>query len=449
MNSLNDAQSARVAAAHERIKLLNPIVNSVLSTFFVTGRGDYELFDFPRLKGSPVLIKDCIDIAGQPTGHGSRIFDKALPASVDAEVVRRVKAAGMIIVGKAHLTEFCFGATGENAHHGDCLNPWDPSRITGGSSSGSAAAVAAGMVRFAIGTDTGGSVRVPAALCGVVGLRPTMGFVSNSGVLDVSTLCDTVGPFAPTVSDAADLFTAIAGYDPTDPVSIPSNGGDPRDRIGRPLTGMRIGLPRTFFYEDLQEEVATALEEAARTYERLGARLIEVDLVDPAGLREHRTFNFVLADVADARRELSTRYRDSIGPEVLRRIELGQKVMGQDYAACIRALWRWKAELRAIFADAADVILTPTTPVTAPLWEDSRDMVETTKLVARLTYDLGAAGIPSLSVPCGFDRNGLPIGMQLSAAWGREDLLFQFGDAFQQETDFHRIRPEGFPDLFE
>lgn len=449
MDPLNDAPNLRVVAAQERIKALNPIVNSVLSTFVAKGESDPKMFDLLRLKDAPVLVKDCIDVAGQPTGHGSRIFDKAPPESDDAEVVRRLKGAGMVIVGKAHLTEFCFGATGENAHHGDCLNPWDQSRITGGSSSGSAAAVAAGMVRFAIGTDTGGSVRVPAALCGVVGLRPTMGIVSNSGVLDVSTICDTVGPFAPTVSDAAELFSAIAGYDQTDPASIPSMGGDPRARIGRPLKGMRIALPRTFFYDDLQEEVTAALEEAARTYERLGARLVEVDLADPDGLREHRTFNFVLADVADARRELSARYGDRIGPEVLRRIELGQKVMGQDYAACIRALWRWKAELRAIFADTADVILTPTTPVTAPLWEDSRNMVETTKLVARMTYDLGAAGIPSLSVPCGFDRKGLPIGMQLSAAWGREDLLFQFGDAFQQETDFHNRRPAGFPNWFE
>lgn len=449
MNPSGRSSDARVADAHERMNSLNPLINAVLKTMSERAPEGGELSDFPVLHGAPLLVKDCIDVAGHGTTHGSRLFEQAPPAEADAEVVRRLKAAGMVVAGKAHLTEFCFGATGENAQFGNCRNPWDTDRITGGSSSGSAAAVAAGMVRFAIGTDTGGSVRVPAALCGVVGLRPTLGRVSNRGVLDVSTICDTVGPIAPTAADAAWLFAAMAGYDPCDPLSIPDDGRDPRAQIGAPLAGLRIALPRTYFRENLQDEVGDAILAAARTFERLGARLVEIDLADPEGLRAHRTFSFVLADVADARRTLMDQRADAIGPEVRRRIELGRAVSGQDYAACIRALWRWKMELRAIFAEVADVMLTPTTPVTAPLWSDSHDMVETTKLVARLTYDLGAAGIPSLSVPCGFDRGGLPIGMQLSAAWGREDLLFQCGDAYQGATDVHRRRPAGFPDLFE
>lgn len=438
-----------IELAHDRIKYLNNSVNAVIGTFRAHAGSDLELSDFMALRGKPLLVKDCIDIAGQPTGYGSRVYRDAAPAMADAMVVQRLKAAGMVIVGKAHLTEFCFGATGENAWLGNCRNPWDTDRITGGSSSGSAAAVAAGMVRHAIGTDTGGSVRVPAALCGIVGLRPTLGAVSNRGVLDVSTICDTVGPLAPTVEDVADLFRAMAGYDPADPLSIRQADVDPGARIGLPLDGMRIARPRQFFYEDLQDEVADAMDAAVHTLERLGARIIEIDMADPDGLRAHRTFSFVLADVADARRDVMDRHADVIGPEVRRRIELGRQVSGQDYAACIRSLWRWKAELRAIFADVADVMLTPTTPVTAPLWRDSGDMVETTKLVARTTYDLGAAGIPSMSVPCGFDRRGLPIGLQLSAAWGHEDLLFQCGAAFQRATDHHRQRPAGFPELFE
>ena len=445
----NSSSRAAVDAAHERIRLANPAINAVLSTFVARADTSVELSDNSVLGGAPLLVKDCIDIAGQVTGYGSPIFENAPPAATDAEVVRRVKAAGMVIVGKAHLTEFCFGATGENAYFGDCRNPWDTDRITGGSSSGSAAAVAAGMVRFAIGTDTGGSVRVPAALCGVVGLRPTMGRVSNRGVLDVSTICDTVGPLAPTVVEAAHLFSTMAGYDPADPLSIPDSGEDSLARIGAPLNGLRIAVPRTYFGEGLQDEVADAMEQAGRTFERLGARLVPIDLADPEGLHAHRTFRCVLADVADARRDLMATHRDQLGPEVRRRIELGQQVSGQDYAACIRALWRWKAELRAIFADVADVMLTPTCPVTAPLWRDSRDMVETTRLVARMTYDLGAAGVPSLSVPCGFDRGGLPIGMQLSAAWAREDVLFQFGAAFQVVTEHQEQHPKQFGKLFE
>lgn len=448
MRPHSQSVDAVIEAAHERINLVNPAVNAVLSKVASYDQAANHLSDNLPLGSAALLVKDCIDIAGCSTSHGSEIFDGSEPKRRDAEVVRRVKAAGMVIVGKAHLTEFCFGATGENAYFGDCLNPWDLERITGGSSSGSAAAVAAGITRYAIGTDTGGSVRVPASLCGVVGLRPTLGRVSNRGVLDVSTICDTVGPLAPTVAEVAQLFKAMAGYDPADPLSIPGDGADPLARIGAPLTGLRIAVPQSFFGDNLQEEVADAVEDGVRVLEGLGARIVRIGLSNTEALQAHTTFRFVLADVADARRDLMARYADKIGPEVRRRIELGQQVSGQDYAACIRALWRWKAELRSIFAEHADVMLTPTCPVTAPLWKDSRDMVEATRLVARMTYDLGASGVPSMSVPCGFDRKGLPIGMQLSAAWGREDLLFQVGAAYQDKVDFHKQHPAKFAHLF-
>lgn len=445
-----DLQSAEavVEAAHERVNGVNPEVNAVLSKIASYDDAANHLSDNLPLRSQALLVKDCIDIAGYPTSHGSEIYHGSEPKQHDAEVVRRVKAAGMVIVGKAHLTEFCFGATGENAYYGDCRNPWDLERITGGSSSGSAAAVAAGITRYAIGTDTGGSVRVPASLCGVVGLRPTLGRVSNRGVLDVSTICDTVGPLAPTVAEVAQLFGAMAGYDPADPLSIPDDGVDPLARIGVPLNGLRIAVPHSFFGENLQEEVANAVDDAVRVLEGLGAKIVRIGLSNTEALQAHSTFRFVLADVADARRDLMARYADRIGPEVRRRIELGQQVSGQDYASCIRVLWRWKAELRSIFSDHADVMLTPTCPVTAPLWKDSRDMVESTRLVARMTYDLGASGVPSMSVPCGFDRKGLPIGMQLSAAWGREDLLFQVGAAYQEKVDFHQQHPAKFAHLF-
>ncbi len=426
--------SDRAHAALQRIADRNPRLNAILSVDpgAVGGSG--------ALAGEPVVVKDCIDIAGLRTSQGSSLGAGSV-APRDAAVVERLRAAGAALVAKAHLTEFCFGATGENMHFGDCRNPWDDQRITGGSSSGSAAAVAAGMVRMALGTDTGGSVRVPAALCGVVGLRPTLGRVSNRGVLPLSLLCDTVGPIAATVKEAARLFAVIAGYDAADPVSVPFDD-DPLAVLSAPVAGLRIGLPRTPFFDGLDADVACAVEQAAAALEAEGARLVDVAVADPAALADHTAFRFVLADVAQARAAEMRDHAGELGPGVRARIMLGQAVSGTDYAACLRALWRWKADLRAIFASRADVLLTPTTPVTAPLWSDSRDMVAATRAISRLTYDVGAAGTPALSVPCGFDRRGLPIGAQLIAPWGGEARLFQAGAALERALELALTPPD-------
>lgn len=391
------------------------------------------------LGGVPVLVKDCIDWRGQLTTHGSAVYRDAAPAAGDAEVVRRLRDTGATLIGKSHLSEFCFGATGENATFGNCRNPWDTARITGGSSSGSAAAVGAGIVPAAIGTDTGGSVRVPAALCGVVGLRPTLGRVSNHGVLDVSTICDVVGPFGATVADAARLYAAIAGYDARDPLSF-ADAAPLLEGMDGGVKGLRVGLPRAFFFEDLQDCVRRAVDDAAAVLERLGCTLVDVPLGEAETLRTGGAFRFVLADVADARRDVYPEHADRIGAEVRRRIELGHQVSGADYAHCIRLLQQFQRTLRDTFAAGVDVLLTPTTPVTAPLWSEASDMVATTRLVARNTYDLGAAGVPSLGVPCGFDRRNLPIGMQLTAPWRAEALLFRVAHAFETATEHHRAR---------
>ncbi len=421
-----------VAEALAKAERLNSALNAVLWLDHEAQAG------VGPLGGVPVLVKDCIEWRGRPTSHGSSVYRDAPPATGDAEVVRRLREAGAALIGKAHLSEFCFGATGENAAFGNCRNPWDTARITGGSSSGSAAAVGAGIVPMAIGTDTGGSVRVPAALCGVVGLRPTLGRVSNRGVLDVSTICDVVGPFGATVADAARLYAVIAGYDPGDPLSFDDSVEDIGTDVVR---GLRVGLPRRFFYERLQDEVARALDKAAAVLERLGCTLVDVPVGEAEILQDSGAFRFVLADVADARRDVYPQHAERIGAEVRRRIELGHQVSGTDYAHCIRLLQKFQRTLRHTFANDVDVLLTPTTPVTAPLWSEAADMVETTRLVARNTYDLGAAGVPSLSVPCGFDNKGLPIGMQLTATWRAEAFLFRIAQAFEAVTEHHKRRP--------
>lgn len=379
----------------------------------------------------PVMIKDCIDVAGFVTTHGSAIHRGDPPAIADAPVVERLRRAGGGVAGKAHLTEYCFGATGENAHFGPARNPWDTERITGGSSSGSAAAVAAGIVRLALGTDTGGSVRVPAALCGVVGLRSSFGRVSNRGCLAVSTICDTIGPIAASVHECAWLFDAISGYDPLDPVSR-GGGEDAVPGIDAGVAGLAIGVARPFYFEDADPDVLAVCESGISLLEQAGARLGDVALGEADERREQHAIRFVAADVAEARKNVYESQADRLGAEVRRRIEIGRAVTGLDYAASIRALQRLMLALRQIFEQGYDLVATPTTPVTAPLWRDSTDMVATTRRVAAFTYDIGATGLPSLSLPCGLDGRGLPVGLQLIAPWGREDLLFRAGAALER-----------------
>ncbi|EED35704.1 glutamyl-tRNA(Gln) amidotransferase subunit A [Luminiphilus syltensis NOR5-1B] len=413
-------------ATQRAIEHINPLINAVI----------HPEIQAPGNSSKPtrtVLIKDCMHVAGMPTTYGSQIFSNNTAETGDATVVGRLRQHNVTFAGKAHLTEFCFGATGQNECYGNCKNPWDTDRITGGSSSGSAAAVASGMVRMALGTDTGGSVRVPASLCGVVGLRPTMGRVPNTGCLDVSTISDTIGPLAASVTEAAWLFDAIHGYDAADPNSI-ATGDASLPTLEQGVEGIAVGRLGGYFSENIEYDIESRLDEVARLLESQGARLIDTPPENDTAIREHHAFRFILADVADARSDLmrDTRLRECLGAEVRRRIELGQAVSGVEYAASIRSLLGLRRWLRNLFSGGTDLLLLPTTPMTAPLWRDSADMVETTRKVAGLTYDLGATGIPSVSVPMGLDRNGLPMGAMLAASWGNEALLLRAARAVER-----------------
>lgn len=405
-------------ADRETAEKRNAVVNAVL-----------RFADVPP-GAVPVMVKDCIDVAGDVTTFGSAIHVDDAPAKHDAFVIARLRRAGGGIAGKAHLTEFCFGATGENAHFGNAFNPWDRTRITGGSSSGSAAAVGAGIVRMALGTDTGGSVRVPAALCGAVGLRPSFGRVSNSGCVSLSTVVDTVGAVAATVRECAWLFDAISGYDPVDPNSQPGGAAALADIDGG-VAGLVIGIPRSFYFEDASAEVLGAVETALGWLGQAGARLSDCALGDAGERRSQHAIRFVAADVADARRAVLRDHGERLGAKVRQRIEQGGLLSGPDYAASIRALQRFRQTLRAAFESGIDVLATPTTPETAPRWSDSADMIATTCRVAGFTYDIGATGFPALSVPCGFTAAGLPVGIQLIAPWGREDILFRVAQVLE------------------
>lgn len=433
--------------ALEAIEQHNPRVNAILTVDAGAALKQARAADraaeagdwLGLLHGLPTTVKDCLNVAGYRTTFGSRAFRDNV-AQDDSEAVRRFVAAGSVIVGKTNLSEFCYGLTNENPHYGNCRNPWDLDRIPGGSSGGSAASVAAGMCRISWGSDTGGSVRVPAALCGVVGLRPTIGRVPNTGALEASAQFDVIGPMAYAVSDVARAFAAVAGYDPADHQSVdqPVPNFLPALRDG--LSGVRIGLPRRFFFEDCQSEVEARALAAGSALERAGAHLVDVDVPNAEDAQAHTMSSIILADMADAHRGRMEEQPDTIGPEVLRRLRLGVPIKGMDYARSLRWLLKWKVCWRRLF-DTVDLILTPTTPRTAPGLVDAADMIAASQIMSRNTFGVGTVGLPAISLPCGFDGQGLPIGVQLAAKWLDEPLLLRAGVAYQAQTEFHRSRP--------
>jgi aspartyl-tRNA(Asn)/glutamyl-tRNA(Gln) amidotransferase subunit A len=395
--------------------------------------------DSSPLHGVPVVVKDCLPVAGVRSTFGNRAYKHRI-ADFDAEVVKRLKTAGAVIVGMSNLSEFCYGVTTINEYFGPCRNPWNLERIPGGSSGGSAAAVAAGMCRIAFGTDTGGSVRIPAALCGVAGLRPTVGRVPNTGGLGLTTNFDAAGPLAYDVADVAAGYMAIAGYDADDPNSVNRPVEDPLTTLGAGIAGMRIGIPKTFFFDNLAEDVAACVEKATKVFESCGATLVDIDLPG-ASDANMAVMTIVAAEALEVHLPQIESAPESISAGLLRRLKSGEKVDGVRFAASRRRLQKWQVTLRAAFEDV-NLILTPTTPCTAPPISPDADTLESLRLLTSLTYGIGATGMPSLSVPCGFDRDHLPVGLQLASPWWQEASLLRAGAALQSRTEFHKARPK-------
>ncbi|WP_349619845.1 amidase [Azospirillum argentinense] len=445
--SMPGASEAETRARLARIESLNPIVNALLAVdadgAIRRARAQDEARaagDWPGLlDGVTVTVKDCFELAGETTSYGSS--DRfARMGHRDAPLIRRLRDAGAILVGRNNLSEFCLGSTNQNEHHGPCRNPWDTGRVPGGSSGGSAASVAAGLCRVSIGTDTGGSIRIPAALCGVVGLRPSVGRVSNVGMIPCSVDFDTVGPLAYSVADVARAFATIAGYDPEDPNSVDTPLGNFLPDLKAGIAGTRIGLPRNFYFDSLQPAVAERVRAAAAVLEKAGAVLVDITIEDAEVAQARTAFSLLVADMAQYHLDKMETAPESIGPEVLRRLQLGLPVSGVQYAESRRWLASWKLRFRSLF-ERVDLILSPTTPIVAPRIYDSADMIEATRAVSRFTYGFGALGLPAMSVPCGFDGDGMPVGMQIVGRWFDEPLVFRAGAAFQAATDHHRQRP--------
>jgi aspartyl-tRNA(Asn)/glutamyl-tRNA(Gln) amidotransferase subunit A len=388
------------------------------------------------LHGLPVAIKDNIDTAGLRTTVGSSFFADRVPEA-DAEVARRLRQAGAVLLGKVTMHEFAYGATNDNAHFGACLNPWDLARIPGGSSGGSGAAVAAGLCAAALGTDTGGSVRIPAALNGVSALRPSNGRVSIRGVFPITWTFDTVGPIAHAVSDLAAFLDVLAGYDPDDPHSIDVPTDAYLDAAGGELDGLRIGVPRNFYFEDVDADIVNLVRAAADVLARGGAELEEIDLPGADDAVESAT-GMIRAEAFAIHRARLRERPEGFGEDVRRRLQLGESITGADYAEFRQRAREWCRTVERAF-ERVDLILSPSTGTTAP--PAGLEMIETTRRLVRLTYGWSLAGLPALSIPCGFSDDGLPAGLQLAATRFRETVLIRAGAAYQRATDWHLREP--------
>ena len=390
------------------------------------------------LHGIPVALKDLIDTAGVRTTSGSELHKDRLPVT-DAEVVRKLKEAGAVIVGKNNLHEFAYGGSSLVSYFGEVHNPWDLSRIAGGSSSGSAAAVAAGLCYAAIGTDTAGSIREPASLCGCVGLKPTYGRVSARGVIPLSASLDHVGPFAASVADVAIVLQAITGYDAGDIGSCDVPVSDYSSGLSETVKALRVGVPRPYFFDDLDPETATAMEEAMAAIRDLVSEVREIELRVPTDrtLQAAESYAYHERHVAET--------PELFQAETLRRIRSGEKISAAEYIQQQRELAEARRNIGAIFGDV-DLIVTATTPNSAPAIQDLKanpDALRPAELrVLRNTRPFNVWGLPAISVPCGFTKSGLPIGLQIAGPHWREDIVLRMAFAYEQATEWHKRKPQ-------
>ena len=390
------------------------------------------------LHGIPVALKDLFDVAGTLTTAGSRLPSEI--ATVDSAVAARLRSAGAVLVGKTNLHEWAFGVTTDNPHFGPTRNPWAPDRIPGGSSGGNAAALVTGMCFASIGSDTGGSIRIPASLCGIVGLKPTRGRVSLRGAVPLSWTLDHAGPMARTVRDAAITLAAIAGWDPSDPGSVDHPVDDylaDLERGSGEIGEIRIGLAVPYFLEQADPVVAAAVRDATAVLGAAGAIVSEITLPRTEALRA--TQRAILgADAAAFHRERIGAHRAAYGADVALRIDAGMAVTGPEYALARRTRDELILAFDSVF-DRMDLIALPTTPSVAPLREGA-DAVTAAARLTGLTSPFNLTGLPAISVPCGRDDDGLPIGLQLvSRRWG-EALLLRVARAYERETGRDRSR---------
>ena len=395
------------------------------------------------LQGLPVAVKDIYWTAGVRTTSGS-VVDADFVPSRDATAVRRLREAGAVPIGKTNTVEFAFDPTGRNAHYGMPHNPWALDRMPGGSSSGSAVAVATGMAPLALGTDTGGSVRIPAALCGITGHKPTFGLVGRFGITPLSYSLDTAGPMARTAEDAAIALNALAGHDPGDPGSIASRTVDYTRGLADGVRGMRIGVLSEYVWEVMDPEVEAAFRKAMTVFEELGATVEEISVPEVAWTGPIAAA-LANTEAAVVHGDRILEEGDRFDPTVRRRIETGFFVPAATYARAQRARVLLTRRVAAAF-DKVDLIAMPTVPMPAPA-QASESMVvggvETPvrEALLRVTRVFNVTRLPAVSVPCGFSADGLPLALQLGGRAFEDALVLRAAHAYQGATDWHARRP--------
>jgi aspartyl-tRNA(Asn)/glutamyl-tRNA(Gln) amidotransferase subunit A len=430
-----------------RIERMNPKLNAYIT---VTGdlarrqakRAEAELatsgkrktrIDRGLLHGIPISLKDNICNAGIRTTAGSKILCDYFPER-DAAVVSRLEDAGAVLLGKTNMHEFAYGVTTNNPHYGPARNPWDATRIPGGSSGGSAAAVAAGLCFGSIGTDTGGSIRIPAALCGIVGLKPGFGRVDVAGVIPLSVTHDCVGPLARTAADAAILFAAIDDEGDGKGKGVRRSGS-----CSRKLSKVRLGIPREFFFDVISSEVKKSFDAAVGSIRGLGAKVKEVSI--PLLAKTENAGNRIAWAEASYYHQQSGWFPGraaEYGEDVRARLEMGMKVSAVEYLEAMDQRGSFITQLRGVMEkEAIDALMAPTTPIVAPLIGEENSRIQevdhpTRALLLRLNRPANLAGVPAISVACGFTAAGLPIGLQFMGAERGEQLLLDIADMYQR-----------------
>jgi aspartyl-tRNA(Asn)/glutamyl-tRNA(Gln) amidotransferase subunit A len=426
-----------------RIEKLNPILNAFITVTAESAMAEARQAEADiqcgnwrgPLHGVPLALKDLIDTAGVRTTAASALFKDRVPTQ-DAEVVRRLKQAGAVLLGKQNLHEFAYGGSSVVSHYGAVRNAWNPAYIAGGSSGGSATAVAAGMCWGSIGSDTSGSIREPAALCGVVGLKPTYGRVSANGVIPLSWSLDHVGPIAATVADAAVILQAVAGHDPSDPGSAEVPVEDYLAALNLAAKPLRIGVPREFFCDDLDPEIAAAFEQALGVLRTLSCEIrdFNVPVSNDRSLQSAESYAYHRKWIAET--------PELYQPETLRRIRTGENINHTETLQ--REQKKIRHEIGSVF-DQVDVLVTPTTPIPPPTIAELREHPEMLRpreiVLLRNTRPANVWGLPAISLPCGFTAAGLPIGLQIiGPAWGEARVL-QLAFAYEQATAWHKRKP--------
>ena len=396
------------------------------------------------LHGVPLAHKDMYYEAGKVVTCGSKIR-RDFVATTTSTALQRIKDAGTVRLGTLQMAEFAYGPTGHNSHYGPVHNPWNVDHITGGSSSGSGSAVAARLTFAALGSDTGGSVRMPAHFCGVTGLKTTVGRVSRAGAMPLSQSLDTVGPLAQSAEDCALLMGLMAGADPQDPTAVTLPVPDYIAATKGSLKGLRIGVPTAFYVDDLDSEVARVLDETVATLKREGADIVKVELPDQRQLSSASQLVLAVEAAAFHKRWMIERLED-YGAQVRMRLENGLAVPAVTYLEAMR--WRGPA-LSAHNAAVAgvDAVIAPVSPIPAPTIAESDvgggpGAEAVIQRLTRFTRPVNYLGVPSLSIPSGFSRSGLPVGMQLIGRSFDEATLLRIGAAFQRATDFHARVPK-------